>query len=308
MGKLGRLAVMALLCAGCGKAPSRPGADPPEEIYRKYVTACLATDGEAQCALLSERLRNEWESALAEIKRQPDSGISGLAKKLDSSTAAIRAAGLAQYTTIVLKSRMKDLAALARYRSLGPPRVFIQDKRVRVMASTPDDAFTWTLWLVEEAGRWRVDEEHGEESPAEVYRRFVAAYLAADGKTQWALLSERQRKLSEAALGEMKRNSDAQLDDLSRQLGTTPAEIRAAGPEELTTLVLKSRMKDPETVARFKSLGPAKAGAPGDRLRVMAATPDGKFTWSLWLIREGGQWKVDEEPDEMEVITPGGEK
>ncbi len=145
--------------------------------------------------------------------------------------------------------------------------------------------------------------------PEEVYRKFVASYLATDGKAQWALLSIRQRKDSETGLGQIKAMPEAKLGELAAQIGVTPEVIRAASPEEFTTLVMKSRMKDPAALARYKSLGPPKVYIQDKRLRVLAKSPDDKFTWTLWLVEEEGKWKVDEEQEEeMEVIRPGGEK
>ncbi len=164
MGKrgLGVALLAALAFAGCGKGEA-PVADPPEEVYRKFVASYLATDGKAQWALLSARQRKDSETGLAQIKALPEKKLAELAEQVGATPEAIRAASPEEFTTLVMKSRMKDPAAVARYKSLGPPKVYIQDKRLRVLAKTPDDKFTWTLWLVEEEQKWRVDEEQEEE-------------------------------------------------------------------------------------------------------------------------------------------------
>lgn len=155
--------VLVLACAGCGKQAAAPAADPPEEVYRKFVAAYLSTDGKAQWAMLSARQRKTSEEGLAQIKSLPDKKLAELAGQLGTTPESIRAAGPEEFTTLVMKSRMKDPAVTAKYRALGPPKVYIQDKRLRVLAKTPDDKFTWTLWLVEEDVKWKVDEEQEEE-------------------------------------------------------------------------------------------------------------------------------------------------
>lgn len=166
MGKRGfggaLMLAVAIACPGCGK-PDAPVADPPEEIYRKFVASYLTTDGKAQWALLSIRQRKESEAGLGKIKELPEAKLGELAAQIGVKPEAIRAAGAEEFTTMVMKSRMKDPAVLAKYKSLGPPKVYIQDKRLRVLAKSPDDKFTWTLWLVEEEGKWKVDEEQEEE-------------------------------------------------------------------------------------------------------------------------------------------------
>jgi uncharacterized protein (DUF2126 family) len=297
------LAVAAAF-AGCTK-PSAPVADPPEEVFRRYTAAVLAADGKAQWALLSSRLQKQSEADLAGMKA--GGKLDEVAKQLGVTADAVRAAGPLEFTTMIMKARTKDPAALARYKSLGPPRVFKDKERIRVIASAPDDGFTWTLLLVEEAAQWKVDEDLEEITPLGVYRMLAAAYLATDGKAQWALLSDKQRKQSQKALAEIKASAE-QLDAIARQLGVSLAEVRDAGPEEFTTLVMKSRMKDPDAVERYKALGHGNMTAQEDRIRVVATTPDGRFTWTLWMVKERERWKVDEEQEEITDIVRPGEK
>ena len=296
---------LALACTACGRTGAKSPAAPPEEVYRKYVAACLSADGKAQWALLSARLRLQSEEDLANIKGGPEEKIAAIAKQLDVTAAAVRAAGPLEFTTMIMRARTKSPAALARYRSLGPPQVFKEDNRLHVVATTPDDGFTWTMWFVEELDQWKVDQELEEITPLGVYRMFVEAYLAADGNAQWALLSGRQRKESETALAQIK-GSDEQLDGLARKLGVSIGDIRAAGPAEFTTMVMKSRMRDPEAVERYRSLGLGRVTKEENRLRVAATTPNSRFTWTLWLVKEGTVWRVDEELEDLtDVIKPG---
>ncbi|KAF0246528.1 MAG: hypothetical protein FD180_633 [Planctomycetota bacterium] len=170
MSKLGLAVVLALSCAGCGKAPEKPMADTPEEVFRKFVNTYIAVDGKAQWAMLSERQRKQSEAALAEIKASPDEKLGDLAAQLNATLAEIRAAKPEEFTTMVMRSRMKEPGALARTRSYGQPKVTTEGKRLHVLAKTPDDRFTWSLWLVEEAAQWKVDEENEEEEELKVIK------------------------------------------------------------------------------------------------------------------------------------------
>lgn len=148
------------------------------------------------------------------------------------------------------------------------------------------------------------------EEPESVYRRLVDAYIAADGKAQWAMLSAKQRKESGEALADIKSSAD-KLAEIAKQLDSTPEAVRAAGPEEFTSLVMKARLKHPGDLERYRSYGTPKVAKDGKRLRAWATAAGGKsmFTWTIWLVEEEGQWKVDEEnEEETEIQDVGGSK
>ena len=144
--------------------------------------------------------------------------------------------------------------------------------------------------------------------PEAVFKRMLALYDAADGKAMWAMLSKRLQGESLEALRQIKASPE-KVTELAEQLGSTPEAIRAAGPEEFTTLVMRARLKDVEKMKLYRDLKSPRVHQDGKRLRVSAVNSDGKFEWVLHLVEEDGAWKVDEDQDvEHEIREVGGEK
>lgn len=146
------------------------------------------------------------------------------------------------------------------------------------------------------------------EPPEAVFKRMLALYDAADGKAMWAMLSKRLQAESLAAL-EQTKASPEKTKQMADQLGTTPEVVRAAGPEEVMTLMMKAGMKDAVKVKLLHDLKSPRVHQDGKRLRVSAVTSDGKFERVLYVVEEDGAWKVDEEQDiEHEIQEIGGDK
>ena len=143
------------------------------------------------------------------------------------------------------------------------------------------------------------------EQPEAIYRRMLAVMQAADGRAQWAMLSQRRQNESLQALAEITGDAE-KLKSIAAQVGITPEALKAMGPEEFSTTVMKWRLTDVESTKRFQSLGEPQVAKDGNRLRVWALTPDGRFSYVLHLVDDGGAWKVDEEKEEEYEVKDVG--
>ncbi|MBI2923800.1 MAG: hypothetical protein HYY18_22310 [Planctomycetes bacterium] len=160
-GARGAVALLVLL-AGCGKSaePPKPAApEPPEAVFKRMLAVYDAADGKAMWGMLSKRQQGESRKAFESIKAAPEGQVKELAEQLGTTSEAIRASTPESFSTVVMKARLKDAEKMKLYRDLKSPRVHQDGKRLRVSAVNSDGKFEWVLYLVEEDGAWKVDED-----------------------------------------------------------------------------------------------------------------------------------------------------
>jgi len=134
------------------------------------------------------------------------------------------------------------------------------------------------------------------EPPEAVFKRIHAAYLSADAKTQWGMLTARSREESEQALEGFKKDPGT-MKKLAEQLHSTPEVLGGMGPVEFSAVVLRERMKDPVVEQRYRSFGAPSITVDGRRLRCAVKSSDGGMEWIVHLMEEDGAWKVDAEEE-----------